>query len=238
MLICIDDVESIIQSELAASSAHALAPPTKLVGVPPSKGRGGNQTPRSESVFITGSQPLPSPSSFGSSPMIDKLYLHMSKIESSDTTANKLNSLSDKSSESGNKRTESADLATEVGNVSLDTRAGSSSRNAGPSLLSQQAAATVTSSSTRPVPMPQPTTTPEQAGDLAGDPSSVMSVDRQSTTETSTSSGLDGTERITVKIADLGNGTVLSFNLLPVTIISCAPVQTLSIDLFSPFVLY
>ncbi|KAI0294271.1 kinase-like domain-containing protein [Multifurca ochricompacta] len=32
-----------------------------LVGVPPSRGRGGNQTPRPESVFITGSQPLPSP---------------------------------------------------------------------------------------------------------------------------------------------------------------------------------
>ena len=168
--------------------------------------------------------------------MIDKLYLHMSKIESSDATANKLNSLSDKGSESGNKRTQSTDLAAEVGNVSLDTRAGSSSRSAGPSLLSQQAAATVTSSSTRPVPVPQPPT-PEQTGDVDGVPSSVMSVDRQSTTET-TSSGLDGTERITVKIADLGNGTVLFIDLLSLTIFSCAPVQTLSIDLFSPFVLY
>lgn len=200
---------------MATSSAHALAPPTKLVGVPPSKGRGGNQTPRSESVFITGSQPLPSPSSFGSSPMIDKLYLHMSKIEGSETTANKLNSLSDKGSESSSKRTQSTDLATEVGNVSLDTRTGSTSRSSGPSLLSQQAAATVTSSSTRPVPMPHPTATPEQA-DLGDVPSSVMSVDRQSTTETNTSSGLDGTERITVKIADLGNGKeFLLTSLLP-----------------------
>jgi hypothetical protein len=52
----------------------------------PSKGRGGNQTPRSESVFITGSQPLPSPSSsFGSGPMLDKWAFTMSKID--DNTA-------------------------------------------------------------------------------------------------------------------------------------------------------
>lgn len=139
--------------------------------------------------------------------MIDKFYLHMSKIETPETNANKLNSVGDKGPESSNKRTQSTDLATEVGNVSLDTRAGSSGRSGGPSLLSQQAAVAVTSSSTRPVPMPQPTT--EQAADSAGGPSSVMSVDRQSTTETSTSSGVDGTERITVKIADLGNGTRL-----------------------------
>ncbi|KAK2460726.1 hypothetical protein APHAL10511_007196 [Amanita phalloides] len=207
VLICIDDVESIIQTELAASSANALAPPTKLVGVPPSKGRGGNQTPRSESVFITGSQPLPSPSSFGSSPMIDKFYLHMSKIENSETGNNKLNSVADKVSEPSVKRTQSTDLAVEVGNVSLDARAGPSNRSTGPSLLSQQANVAVTSSSTRPVPVPQPTASSERAIDAGGNPSSVMSVDLQSTTETSTSSGIDGTERITVKIADLGNAT-------------------------------
>ncbi|KAG6808821.1 hypothetical protein H0H92_002768, partial [Tricholoma furcatifolium] len=63
VLICIDDVESIIQSELHNSSNNTGK---HLTGVPPSKGRGGNQTPRSESVFITGSQPLPSPSSMTS----------------------------------------------------------------------------------------------------------------------------------------------------------------------------
>lgn len=56
------------------------------------KGRGGNQTPRSESiaagpgsaqsgVSIHSSQPLPSPSSsFGSSPTLDKWAFGMSKL--------------------------------------------------------------------------------------------------------------------------------------------------------------
>src|SRR6202035_4122284 len=98
VLICIDNVESIIQAELAQSPSTSTAnpansnpnnpnpnpPTTKLVGVPPSKGRGGNQTPRSESVYITGSQPLPSPSSSfgtGTSPMLDKWAFGMSKID-------------------------------------------------------------------------------------------------------------------------------------------------------------
>lgn len=71
ILIVIDDVESTIA---AADNDHNA----RLVGVPPSKGRGGNQTPRSESVFITGSQPLPSPSS---SPALDKWAFGMSKID-------------------------------------------------------------------------------------------------------------------------------------------------------------
>ncbi|KAG7087162.1 hypothetical protein E1B28_013143 [Marasmius oreades] len=56
VLIAIDNVEDIIRAELENA---------KLTGVPPSAGRGGNQTPRnpSASSFITGSQPLPSPSS-------------------------------------------------------------------------------------------------------------------------------------------------------------------------------
>ncbi|KNZ73105.1 Protein kinase dsk1 [Termitomyces sp. J132] len=62
VLICIDDVEAIIKAEMTSEERV----PAKLTGVPPSKGRGGNQTPRSESVFITGSQPLPSPSSMTS----------------------------------------------------------------------------------------------------------------------------------------------------------------------------
>lgn len=78
VLICIDDVESVVQAELASCPA---AVPTKLVGVPPSQGRLGNQTPRKESMFIVGSQPLPSPSSsYSSSPMLDKYALSMSKI--------------------------------------------------------------------------------------------------------------------------------------------------------------
>lgn len=77
VLICIDDVESVVAAELASCPA---AVPTKLVGVPPSQGRLGNQTPRN-SMFIVGSQPLPSPSSsYSSSPMLDKYGFGMSKI--------------------------------------------------------------------------------------------------------------------------------------------------------------
>ncbi|KAG2138032.1 hypothetical protein DEU56DRAFT_347317 [Suillus clintonianus] len=50
-------------------------------------GQDGNQTPRSESFFITGSQPLLSPSSsFSSSPMFDKLAFGMSKIDGEATS--------------------------------------------------------------------------------------------------------------------------------------------------------
>ncbi len=78
VLICIEDVEAVVAAELATCPA---AVPTKLVGVPPSQGRGGTQTPRREGIFITGSQPLPSPSSsYGSSPMLDKYGFGMSKI--------------------------------------------------------------------------------------------------------------------------------------------------------------
>lgn len=89
VLICIDDVEAVVRAELETTPA---AVPTKLVGVPPSQGRGGTQTPRGEGIFITGSQPLPSPSSsfLGTSPMIDKLGFHMSKI--SDTASTTKNS--------------------------------------------------------------------------------------------------------------------------------------------------
>ena len=80
VLIYIDDVESIIRSELA--NPNNAPKPSKFVGVPPSRGRGGNQTPRSESIFITGSQPLPSPSSsYGSSPGIDRWGFAMTKLD-------------------------------------------------------------------------------------------------------------------------------------------------------------
>ncbi|TIA70618.1 hypothetical protein E3P92_02548 [Wallemia ichthyophaga] len=78
VLICIDDVEVVVKAELDNS---VQAVPTKLVGVPPSQGRGGAQTPRREGIFITGSQPLPSPSSsMAGSPMMDKWSFGMSKI--------------------------------------------------------------------------------------------------------------------------------------------------------------
>ncbi|KAG9019164.1 serine/threonine protein kinase, CMGC group [Tulasnella sp. 427] len=95
VLICIEDVETVVRTELEASNAAGHQAPTKLVGVPPSKGRGGNQTPRSESisVYITGSQPLPSPSSsFGSSPMFDKFAFGMTKMDSKDAGSSSSNS--------------------------------------------------------------------------------------------------------------------------------------------------
>jgi serine/threonine-protein kinase SRPK3 len=190
VLICIDDVESIISAELATSSASANIPPTRIVGVPPSKGRGGNQTPRSESVFITGSQPLPSPSSsFGSSPMLDKWAFAMSKIENDDSTA--------PAEKAATKRGPSADLAAEVGNVSLDTRAGYVGREHTPLASHDQ----LPSSSTRPVPVPVPgSSRPEELEQAS---SSVMSIDLQS----DESSVQVESSKITVKIADLGNAT-------------------------------
>jgi len=81
VLICIDDVESVVAAELASCPA---AVPTKLVGVPPSQGRGGTQTPRREGIFIVGSQPLPSPSSsYGSGSMLDRHNFGMTSISNS-----------------------------------------------------------------------------------------------------------------------------------------------------------
>ncbi|KDQ34214.1 hypothetical protein PLEOSDRAFT_172231 [Pleurotus ostreatus PC15] len=275
VLICIDDVESIIQSELLANppTSNNSNPPnaSRLVGVPPSKGRGGNQTPRSESVFITGSQPLPSPSSsFGTSPiMLDKWAFGMSKIEGAGGDSkpgsfgegSRVGSLVEMASptnaDSSKKRADSTDLVQDVSNVTLDGGARFGERvnvkapaTTGPSLLSQQAPSTrvtasssqhssipsststtttsgtsstlatgsdttspVTSSSTRPVAINHAAGSSTTTNDtsMSGIPSSVMSVDRQSTATTietsSNSSVLEGNERITVKIADLGNAT-------------------------------
>ena len=79
VLICIDDVEAVVEAELRT---NPMAVATKLVGVPPSQGRGGTQTPRRDPVFITSSRPLPSPSSsLSSSPMLDKLVFSMSRLD-------------------------------------------------------------------------------------------------------------------------------------------------------------
>lgn len=48
VLVQIDDVEAVIQAELASQEP----PTTTVIGVPPSQGRGGNQTPRGESVSL------------------------------------------------------------------------------------------------------------------------------------------------------------------------------------------
>lgn len=189
VLISIDEVENIIQAELTVSEASDTPP--RIVGVPPSKGRGGNQTPRSESVVI--SQPLPSPSSsFGSSPMLDKWAFGMSKIEGNNNASK--SSSAEKEGLSMKQRGQSADLAAEVSNVSLDTRASFLGRGTapvghqnGPSLLSA--------------------TKPTDTAD--GDHTSAsfsMSVDAQSDDSSSSLADAVATEKITVKIADLGNG--------------------------------
>ncbi|EIW67425.1 hypothetical protein TREMEDRAFT_33616 [Tremella mesenterica DSM 1558] len=140
VLIVIEDVESVVAAELASCPA---AVPTKLVGVPPSQGRLGNQTPRKEGIFIVGSQPLPSPSSsYSSSPMLDKYGFGMSKISGAANLSTKASvtnpsSLNHKSTQpqsqsrdatdtagpsgtSSMKRSSTAELDNELGNVDLN----------------------------------------------------------------------------------------------------------------------
>ncbi|KAF7967159.1 hypothetical protein HWV62_35670 [Athelia sp. TMB] len=228
VLICIDDVESIIQSELAAS-ANELAGPgggTKLVGVPPSKGRGGNQTPRSESVSVSihSSQPLPSPSSsFGSSPMLDKWAFGMSKMAPG--AASGASAREDASA--GDDAAVGADNVEEgITKMSIDSRAEVPPPlpPKGPSLLSQLAPghapspSTDTASSAPATASDLSTTTASTsttATSLAPDPAALEPSSLATDTSMATSSSstgpapalLDGTERITVKIADLGNAT-------------------------------
>ncbi|KAL4075210.1 kinase-like domain-containing protein [Scleroderma yunnanense] len=232
VLICIDDVEAIIQAEVAAS-ANTPSQGTRLIGVPPSKGRGGNQTPRSESVFITGSQPLPSPSSsFGSSPMLDKLSFGMSKIDGEATSkpgsygsgsmAKDGPSGSAVTSSLGllggsDKRVDSTDIATErISNVSLDAGFSISkmatphpAHPPGPSLLTQMAppagASALPSNTTS---IPKPTSSVDLNSTDPRLSTSMMSIDSAKQSMASTVSSIfEGREKITVKIADLGNAT-------------------------------
>lgn len=222
VLICIDDVESIIKAELAASSS--TSPPTKLVGVPPSKGRGGNQTPRSESVSIHSSQPLPSPSSsFGSSPMLDKWAFSMSKIEGKGGEGSIPGSVGsggrDSRGEIKERKEGGIDEAEEkLSSMSFDSnefdRKGKmQNANApGPSLLTQMAPPHSTQSSTTESGTTASVTTTDTTPATSEAPlsTSAMSVDstgRSMGDNASTSSVIEGTERITVKIADLGNGS-------------------------------
>ena len=217
VLISIDNVEEIIDSELRAQTVNAAAaPPTRLVGVPPSKGRGGNQTPRSESVFITGSQPLPSPSSsYGSSSHLDRWAFGMSKIDgeaaskpgSFDAAPEMKKRASGSKDDSAGPRSDSMEQAAErISNVKLEGSpfgeklAPGKAKAAGPSLLSQQAHAHGSRQ------QPEASNPPPYSEDSSDPPppdapisSSAMSVDAQLPL-------LDGTEKITVKIADLGNG--------------------------------
>ena len=235
MLICIDDVESIIEAETAAS-ANATPPPSRLIGVPPSKGRGGNQTPRSESILITGSRPLPSPSSsmsFGSSPKFDKLAFGMSKIDG-DTTSKpgsfgSGSALKENSSGSAPaagagipeassipKRADSTEAtAARISDVSLDPGfdkmpSPHPANPPGPSLLTQMAPNQPAASSSSSQPQASSTTKPAgSGGPISSDPKLSISGEspQPSFGDTSTTSSVEGMEKITVKIADLGNGT-------------------------------
>ena len=254
VLICIDDVEAVVRAELGDPDAPGAAIPTKLVGVPPSKGRGGNQTPRSESisVYITGSQPLPSPSSsFGSSPMFDKWAFGMSKIDSpamgkASSGATSLPSKTALASQSDPVQT----AADAISDVQLDgpssnfnfTSSPTSNKvkppYAGPSLLSQQAPPKTSSHQPSDVtpddhlsrtqlrqspqqrPMTPPATEPTSPyQDQVNPPTQVplassamsMTTDVPMAAAAQLSQDLEidwdsmPLERITVKIADLGN---------------------------------
>jgi serine/threonine-protein kinase SRPK3 len=239
VLICIDDVESIIEAEMTASS-NATPPPSRLIGVPPSKGRGGNQTPRPESIFITGSQPLPSPSSslsFGSSPKFDKLAFGMSKIDGEATSkpgsfgsgsvtkeyssgSAPATGLGIPETSSSSRRADSTEVtAKRLSDVSLDSgfdkmTSPHPAHPPGPSLLTRMAPNHPTASSLPSQSQAPSTTKPTGSGDTISSDTklstSIMSGEspQPSFADTSTTSSmLEGTEKITVKIADLGNAT-------------------------------
>lgn len=206
VLVCIDDVENVILNELAQSSAHTK---TKLIGVPPSKGRGGNQTPRAESIFITNSQPLPSPSSStGSSPMIEKISFQMSRIDDDDAngTTHAIGTAPGSSVEKGTavgRRGDSTEQAVEKMST-LDASFGEKKPNvasakapSGPSGLSLSAPGGNHPSAGEPGPSkPVLQTSPEvlDQSEIAGPLDRLLKDD-------------SNWERITVKIADLGNAT-------------------------------
>lgn len=184
------------------------------MGVPPSRGRGGNQTPRSESIFITGSQPLPSPSSsFGTSPAFDKWAFGMSRIDGEEETST---SVRDKSET----KTESVERA--MGTVRVNDSPGPSitpvkpTTAAGPSLLTRNAPLDVHSQQATPSSSnvsngksnssPSPHGVPAvKAQVVAAGEGSSPSPGPPEIRSASSAEALAMTERITVKIADLGN---------------------------------
>jgi serine/threonine-protein kinase SRPK3 len=207
-----------VKAELETSPA---AVPTKMVGVPPSQGRGGAQTPRNHSVFITGSQPLPSPSSsYGTSPVIEKLAFQMSKI--SDDGSSAAANATPPPSTSAPATTNLSDAVRDSLNVNaIGTRTALNPLRQGPSLLSQQAPISAVSSpadsdvkmstsvdtksfSVPPRPSRPPSPPQELPADgfrpapVAGDPNTLPP---------NAPYDPNSLERITVKIADLGNAS-------------------------------
>jgi serine/threonine-protein kinase SRPK3 len=203
VLICIDNVEAVVEEELAQAARMHLdsnssgGSHTKLVGVPPSKGRGGNQTPRSETIQITGSQPLPSPSTSSAGSIMEKWSFGMSKLEDvkgarseSDSTAGRKVASERNHVEAYGPRLDSSPMDTDIavekmGHVSLGEKK-VPEVHTGPSLLTQQAPAHIGHS-------PEP---PNRGHD--GSSSRPPFSQRNSEQD-------NLSERITVKIADLGN---------------------------------
>lgn len=152
--------------------------------------------------------------------MLDKWAFGMSKIEGEESKPGSMGSGSKMGLDPADKgkRSDSTDLATEaISNVTLDTNGFGEktfphpANSPGPSLLSQQAPSHPSPVSGTRRQAAQNAMQPPASSDIANASlsSSVMSVDsdpsRQSLVETA-SSILEGNERITVKIADLGNG--------------------------------
>lgn len=230
VLICIDDVEAVVEAELRT---NPMAVPTKLVGVPPSQGRGGTQTPRRDPVFITSSRPLPSPSSsLGSSPMLEKLTFNMSRLDHENkptTDAGHAQSLS-----TGHNHVTAPNLPPNASNPPSEAKPNANvalgSKMAlpvqkGPSLLSQQArkadahaahsptAPELTTTSSAPVLTDDTSdqSSPSAATSTSG-PEPLESAMRPAPTADDPSVlpppppyDPSSLERITVKIADLGN---------------------------------
>ncbi|KAJ3918910.1 kinase-like protein [Lentinula edodes] len=252
VLIAIDDVEGIIQAELAksklanASATDSSSNPSParmsgVVGVPPSTGRGGNQTPRSESLIITSSQPLPSPSSsFGSTgflsslasaggnlpksiysstsgstssgPVFDKFSFGMSKIDPEGPGQSNVEG-----------RSNAEEIAEGVGNVSLDKSSTlddaedvlefstNKSKKVLPkvSLLTQQAPSHSSNASDLPAHSHSNLPPGAQPPPFNGRDMQITKdgMGRVQDSVSAMAGEMEVEERITVKIADLGNAT-------------------------------
>jgi serine/threonine-protein kinase SRPK3 len=196
VLVVLDDIEARIATELCAS-----APPSaRLVGVPPSTGRGGNQTPRGDSFYITGSQPLPSPSTSPGQGLIhDRFKFGMSALEPARVL----------------------DEATRgVSQISLGSPPPAPAKPAGLSILSQQLAASrpatlptpPSSTATSPPPALAPLSPPAMHATTSTVPSPSermsLALDETLRAQASLSNAAGpATAQITVKLADLGNAT-------------------------------
>ncbi|KAH8804300.1 kinase-like protein [Flagelloscypha sp. PMI_526] len=199
VLIAIENVEDIIEGELVKSAGSA----TRLVGVPPSKGRGGNRTPRDpslgDSVLITGSQPLPSPSSSFSdipwnwgmsriNPDLPADPSASSQASTSPTTSSVLFESISRSESSA-----SSDVASAVSQLSLSSQP--------PEELPDDPLHSVASPGAAGISQGRPdaeTTTPSTP---LGRPE-PLPISTEDTSEANQRG-----EKITVKIADLGNAT-------------------------------